>query len=52
MVKHGLELMHLVGKRTPGQGTIVETHGCGTSASDDCQSRNSSPSKTYTCTIY
>ena len=37
---------------TCGQGTIVGTRGCGTSATEDCQSRNSSPSKRYTCTIY
>ena len=34
-----------------GRGTSVGIHGCGTSATDDCQSHNSSPSKTYTCTI-
>ena len=46
MVKQNLELMHLVG---------VEHIGiCGfeTSATDECQLRNSSPSKTYTYTIY
>ena len=34
-----------------GRGTSVGTHGCETSATDKSQSRNSSPSKTYTCTI-
>ena len=34
-----------------GRGTSVGTHGRGTSATDECQSCNSSPSKTYTCTI-
>ena len=36
---------------TTKYGTRVGTCGCGTSVTDECQSRNSSPSKTYTCTI-
>ena len=36
---------------TRGYGTNVGTCGRGTSPTDKSQSRNSSPSKTYTCTI-
>ena len=36
---------------THGRGTCVATRGRGTSPTDECQSRNSSPIKTYTCTI-
>ena len=45
MVEQDLEPTHLMGVE------LVETHGCETSATDKSQSRNSSPSKTYTCTI-
>ena len=34
-----------------GHGTSVGTREHGTSATDKCQFRNSSPSKKYTCTI-
>ena len=35
-----------------GRGTSEVTRRRGTSATDKCQSCNSSPSKTYTCTIF
>ena len=34
-----------------GRGTCVGTHDYGTSATDECQSCNSSTSKTYACTV-
>ena len=45
MVKQNLELMHLVGVEHLG------IRGFGTSATDECQSCNLSPSIGYTCTV-